>query len=596
MKTNAQADRTQAVEPAAKPFGPRREAKRQAAFGCGSSAKTVSPLRSATAVQIAPVQLLVVLCLLAFSFVGRVRAQAPATLADLQQQLSNHVSHPRFVGAMWGVKIVSLDSGKTLFEQNAEKLFSPASNCKLYTMAAALDELGGDYRIRTSLYATAKPDRLGTLHGDLIVYGRGDPTINTRLHDGDIFRALQPLVAALTNAGVKRIRGDLVGDESFFHGPPYGSGWAWDDMNYYYGAEISALTLNDNTLQVLARPGAREGAPCQFTLVPATRYVVLSNRTRTVTSGRRDLNFYRPLDQNVVYVSGQLPLGTTNYTDDVTMHNPAGLFVAFLREALARNGVNVGGKTRTVNWLDRQVHPLNAGKLVELGAVESLPMRDIVREVMKPSQNLYTDLVLAHLGALAQVEAARAEPVKATLSRSDDGSVVAEAGKAPANSAAAPINAPRLSSEETSEEAGLRELREFLKKAGTPRGDVFFEEGSGLSRNNLTTPNATIALLEFMSRHAEAKAYLESLPVAGVDGTLRNRMKHTPAAGNVRAKTGTLRWANSLSGYVTTAAGERLAFSIMLNRYSAPDSAHSGRAEIDRIAVLLAEFSGRSDR
>jgi D-alanyl-D-alanine carboxypeptidase/D-alanyl-D-alanine-endopeptidase (penicillin-binding protein 4) len=499
-------------------------------------------------------------------------AQAPSpltTLADLQQQLSNHVSHPRFAAATWGVKIVSLDSGKTLFEQNAEKLFSPASNCKLYTMALALDKLGGDYRIRTSLYSTAKPDSRGVLKGDLIVYGRGDPTINARLNGGDIFRALQPLVAALTNAGVKRINGDLIGDESFIHGPPYGSGWAWDDMNYYYGAEISALTLNDNTLQVLAKPGASNGAPCQLKLVPDTGYVVLSNRTQTVSMGKRDLNFYRPVEQNVVYVTGQMPLDATNYTDDVTMHNPAGMFVTFFREALARNGVKVGGKTRTVNWLDRQVQPLAANKLIELGAVESLPMRDIAREVQKPSQNLYTDLVLAHVGALAQ---------------------------ATVTNGSAAINLLQLNRQETSEDAGIRQLREFLDKVGIKRGDVFFEEGSGLSRNNVATPNATIALLQFMSRHAEADAYVMALPIAGVDGTLRNRMKNTPAAGNVRAKTGTLRWANSVSGYVTTVAGERLVFSIMLNRYSSTDTDHSGRAEIDKIAVTLAGFAGRSDK
>jgi serine-type D-Ala-D-Ala carboxypeptidase/endopeptidase (penicillin-binding protein 4) len=472
---------------------------------------------------------------------------------------------------MWGVKIVSLDSGKTLFEQNAEKLFSPASNCKLYTMALALDKLGGDYRIRTSLYSTTKPDKRGTLKGDLIVYGRGDPTINARLNDGDIFAALQPLVAALTNAGVRRISGDLVGDESFFQGPPYGSGWSWDDMNYYYGAEISALTINDNTLQVVAKPGANKGAPCQLTVVPATSYEVLSNRTQTIgAGGRRNVNLYRPIEQNVIYVSGQMPLDATNYTDDVTMHNPAGLFVAFFREALARNGVKVSGKTRTVNWLDRQVRPLDVDKLTELGAVESSPMRDLAREVQKPSQNLYTDLLLAHIG-----EQERRSPAW----HEDEQPAGSETG--------APIN---------SEDLGIRELQKVLTKAGIQRGDVQFEEGSGLSRNNLATPNATIALLQFMSRHAEADAYLKALPIAGVDGTLRNRMKNTPAAGNVRAKTGTLRWANSLSGYVTTAAGERLAFSIMLNRYSAPDTEHSGRAEIDKIAVMLAGFAGKSEQ
>ena len=173
----------------------------------------------------------------------------------------------------------------TVFEQNPQKLFSPASNSKLYTVALALDRLGADYRIKTSLYAKAKPNRSGTLKGDLIVYGRGDPTINARLNGGDIYQALEPLVRALTNAGVKRITGDLVGDESYFHGPPFGSGWAWDDLEYYYGAEISALTINDNTLQAVVKPGARIGAPCQLALLPATAWLTFSNRTETVEKG-----------------------------------------------------------------------------------------------------------------------------------------------------------------------------------------------------------------------------------------------------------------------------------------------------------------------
>ena len=497
---------------------------------------------------------------------------APATLAELQQRLTEHVTQPRFAAGQFGVKIVSLDTGKTLFEHDAEKLFSPASNSKLYTMALALDQLGGDYRIKTSLYAAAKPDRHGTLTGDLIVFGRGDPTLNVRLH-GDIFKTLEPLVTALANAGVKRIRGDLVGDDSFIQGPPYGSGWAWDDLQNYYGAEISALTINDNALQLSVKPGASNGAPCQLTLTPATTYLVVSNRTRTVSrDGRPALNIYRPVTENVIYVTGEMPLDQREYSEAVAVHNPAGLFVAFFREALVRRGIQVNGKTRTANWLDRQPQPLDLEKIVELGAVQSPPLREMVREVQKPSQNLYTDLILAQVGEQER----RAPALRETGGESQRTELELRA----------PMN---------SEDLGIQALREFLAKAGVPRRDVQFEEGSGLSRNNLTTPNATIALLQFMSRHAEAEAYLSALPIAGVDGTLRNRMKDTPAAGNVRAKTGTLRWANSLSGHVKTAAGERLIFSVMLNRYVAPDAEHSGRAEIDQIAVLLAGFLGRSD-
>jgi D-alanyl-D-alanine carboxypeptidase/D-alanyl-D-alanine-endopeptidase (penicillin-binding protein 4) len=485
------------------------------------------------------------------------QSQPAATVEELQQRLAAHVHQPKFAAGMWGVKIVSLDSGKVLFEENAGKLFSPASNCKLYTMALALDRLGGDYCLKTSLYARTWPNRFGTLKGDLLVYGRGDPTFNARLNSNDIYRALAPLVCAVTNAGIKRVEGDLVGDESFFHGPPFGSGWTWDDVQFYYGAEISALTLNDNRVEITVKPGGQTNAPCKLSLAPATSYLVISNRSETIaTGGRRSVSFYRPLDQNVVYVLGKMPLDDKGYAEDVTVPNPAGFFVAFFKEALARNGVKVTGKLRTANWLDRQARPLDPGKLVELGFVESLPMRDITREVMKPSQNLYTDLILAHVGALKQ-------------------------------SSDAPVD-------QTSEELGIRELGKFLEDVGVARGNVFFEEGSGLSRNNVATPNATIALLVFMSRHREADAYLNALPVAGVDGTLRTRMKNTTAAGNVKAKTGTLRWANSLSGYVTSAAGERLALCVMLNRCHSTDPDRSARSEVDAVAVMLAEFKGRS--
>jgi D-alanyl-D-alanine carboxypeptidase/D-alanyl-D-alanine-endopeptidase (penicillin-binding protein 4) len=186
--------------------------------------------------------------------------------------------------------------------------------------------------------------------------------------------------------------------------------------------------------------------------------------------------------------------------------------------------------------------------------VKSPPLGDIARIVLKPSQNLYTDLLLAHVGEKFR----------------------------PADSSA----------DETSEALGIRELNKFLSEAGLKPGEVIFEEGSGLSRDNLTTPNATVTLLQFMSRHQCAQVYLEALPIAGVDGTLKNRMKGTPAAGNVRAKTGTLRWANSMSGHVTTAAGEHLIFSLMVNRCY---ESRPARGDLDTIGVLLAGFTGRTN-
>jgi serine-type D-Ala-D-Ala carboxypeptidase/endopeptidase (penicillin-binding protein 4) len=535
-----------------------RYAFRLALRGKGGSIRTVkrfSRPQLPRPVKTAPWVLCLLFAALLASSVPAQEQKPPTTLAELRQRLATHIGQPKYDAALWGVKIISLGTGITVYEQNPQKLFSPASNSKLYTVALAFDRLGADYRIKTSLYAKAKPSRAGTLKGDLIVYGRGDPTINARLHGGDIYQALEPLVFALTNAGVKFIAGDLVGDESYFHGPPFGSGWAWDDLEHYYGAEISALTINDNTLEAVIKPGARTGAPCQLALQPATDWLSFSSWPETVAKGAtRRIHFDHPICQNVVRVTGQMPLDDPGYTNEVTLHNPAGLFVLFFKQALARHGIRVSGKLRSVNWLDRQARPLDRDKLIELGFVESPPLRDIAREVQKPSQNLYTDLLLAHVGEQFR----------------------------PADSPA----------EETSEDLGIRELNKFLAEAGLKRGEVIFEEGSGLSRDNLTTPNATVALLAFMNRHKCAQAYLEALPIAGVDGTLRNRMKGTPAAGNVRAKTGTLRWANSLSGHVTTAAGEHLLFSLMVNRYY---EARPARGDLDTIGALLAGFTGRTN-
>ncbi len=248
-----------------------------------------------------------------------------------------------------------------------------------------------------------------------------------------------------------------------------------------------------------------------------------------------------------------MPAGGTNQILDAVVPEPADWFAAALKIALARHGISVSGQARGVTW--PQTPAWNASGAAKLGEVLSPPLRDLVRGFMKPSQNLEADLLLADVGEWTRSS-----------------------------------NAPAW---QTSEDAGLATLRKFLAAAGAPANDVHFDEGSGLSRNNLTTANATVALLQFMAKHRDAAAFVDSLPVAGMDGTLRSRLKNTAAAGNVRAKTGTLRWANALSGYVTTAAGEPLAFSIMLNRYVAPPG-HSGHDEIDPLVLMLANFAGRS--
>jgi D-alanyl-D-alanine carboxypeptidase/D-alanyl-D-alanine-endopeptidase (penicillin-binding protein 4) len=485
----------------------------------------------------------------------RPRMVAPNSVSELSAQLTAHITQPRFSGALWSVKIASLDTGRTLFEHHPDRLMSPASNSKLYTAALALDQFGGDYRIATPLLATAKPDATGRLTGSVIVSGRGDPSWKPTTRDGDFWRTFEPFVAAIKNAGIRQITGDIIADTTFFRSPPYGSGWTADDLNDDYGAEISAITLEENYVDLRVVPSAVVGRACEFALSRPHTGLIFHNRTvTTAKGGTRTIHAQRSLGGNIVYVFGELPVGGAEEVLDITVPRPARWFAMALKQALTRAGVQVHGEGRSVHWPEPSPVPHDA---VKLGEVVSPPLRDLVRAFMKPSQNLETDLIFAHVG-----ESKR------------------------------PAGAPEW---RTSEQYALTALRDFLRGHGLPADEVRFEEGSGLSRNNLTSANATVALLTFMATHRDGAAFIDALPIAGVDGTLRRRMKGTVAEGNVRAKTGTLRWANALSGYLTSAANERLVFSVMLNRNSQQPAGRNVREELDDIAVLLAQLAKKSN-
>jgi len=480
---------------------------------------------------------------------------APRTAEELAARIREIIHRPEFAASQLAVKVASLDTGRVLFEENAHKWMQPASNLKLFTVAAALDRFGPDYRFVTSVYAPARPDPAGTLRGDLVVYGRGDPTFATRFNpegDGDYFRAVDELAARVAATGLRRVEGDMVGDESYFAGRPLAPGWEWDDLQWWYGAEVSALTVNDNSVDLTIRPGARVGDPCQITVGPATPLVTVVDRTRTAPRGtRRELEVHRPLGQNVLEISGSLPLDDRGYTASVAVSRPAMMFATMFRQALERRGVTFTGRTRTVDWRERERAPLEVSALVELATRQSPPLSVIAAQTMKPSQNLYTELLLRALG-----KATAADP------------------------------------KQLSDEAGFAAVKNFLRGAGVAERELNMLDGSGLSRGNLVTADATLRLLLHMNRHRHGAAFRASLPVAAVDGTLRNRMRGTPAASNVRAKTGTLSSATSLSGYLFTAAGERLAFSLMIN--NPPRDADARTNFTDAVAVLLASFAGRS--
>src|SRR6266849_1203898 len=275
---------------------------------------------------------------------------SPRTLSELQSRIEEIARQPALEPGIFAVKIVSLDTGNVIFEQNANKFVRPASNMKLYTVAAALDRLTPDYHFVTSVYAKEKPDK-GTVKGDLIVYGRGDPSIAARFNNGDYFKGINDLAERIVAAGVKRVKGDLVGDESYFNGAPLGSGWEWEDLQWAYGAQVSALTVNDNAIDLSVRPGEKVGAPAVITTgPPSTSFMTITNRATTSARGSKsDLQIYRGLGANTLEISGNVPLADNGFTGSVAIPDPALAFVTMLRDALTKRGVKIDGRVRTVN-------------------------------------------------------------------------------------------------------------------------------------------------------------------------------------------------------------------------------------------------------
>jgi D-alanyl-D-alanine carboxypeptidase/D-alanyl-D-alanine-endopeptidase (penicillin-binding protein 4) len=495
---------------------------------------------------------------------------APRTTEELRARLQALLDEPQLASAFVGAKVASLDTGRVLFEANANKLMMPASNMKLYTVAAALDRLGPNFRFVTSVYAAQKPDANGTLHGDLFIYGRGDPTYATRFNGGDYYKAIDDLAANIAAAGVKRVEGRLVGDESYFTGPALGSGWEWDDLQWYYAAPVSALTVNDNAFDLFVKPGAKVGAKAIITTGPTLQHPYefamsgmtcnaapefnFINQTTTAAAGtRRELTVDRPPGVNSVVVSGSIPLDDPGYSGSIAAQRPALTFVAMLRNALVKRGVKLKDYVTAENATERGPFADDHTKLIEIARRESPPFSEVAAQTLKPSQNLYAELILRTLGKQF------------------------------------PASDPKL----PTAEAGSAVVRAFLHEAGVANADrLSFFDGSGLARSDLITADATLQLLTYMSRHRYAQIWRDALPIAGIDGTLRTRMRNTPAAGNVRAKTGTLNNVASLSGYVTSATGERLVFSLIVNHY--PDESEARRIFLDPVAVLLASFAGHS--
>lgn len=484
---------------------------------------------------------------------ANVEASASAETDEKDAALASEIDRIIDAGdlsfARWGVAVVSLRDGRIVYARDAESLFTPASVMKLYTTAVALDLLGADYRWRTSVYADAEPNDDGVIRGNLTLYGRGSPDLSARGADSD-FAALAD---ALYRRGIRRVRGDVVGDESYFRGEALGAGWLWEDAQWYYGAEPSALSVDGNEITVSISPAGATGQPVDVKVVPQTDYVRVTNDARTVERGARPaLGVTRSLSSNDVRVWGEFPAGGAAFGVRLSVQRPALWAARLFREALRARGIEVRGEARVRDARDDAKKAFDPSKSDELAYVLSEPLGEAAREVNKESLNLQAELILRTLGV-------------------ERGSY-------------APEPDPRRERTRDADAAGAAILRRWLEQAGIETRTLALHDGSGLSRLNLVTPKATARLLARMSGSPEAEAFRASLPVAGRDGTLRGRLQSAPAESSVQAKTGTLTYVNGLAGYARAADGEPLAFAIFSNDKTLPQS--SVRL-IDEIVLAL---------
>jgi serine-type D-Ala-D-Ala carboxypeptidase/endopeptidase (penicillin-binding protein 4) len=474
------------------------------------------------------------------------------TLQYLTGRIAERLSRPEIRRGQIGVKIVSMNTGKVLFQQNAEKYFMPASNMKNFTVATAIEKLTPDFRFITSVYASSAPDSAGAVKS-LRIFGRGDVSISDTFNEGDKYKGLDRLADAIIAAGVKRIEGDLIGDETYFTGNPVSGSWEWDDLQFYYGAEVSALPLNDNAQSISVTPGP-VGYPCNVKFIPFNPLVRVTNFCTTTAAGTpRTLAIGKKVDRNVVEINGNLPAGNPGFSGFVSVSRPAELFVAMLRQRLELKGVTITGQTRAINVKEQVPAELS----LEIAKLESPPLSVIAARTMKPSQNMYTETLLWTLG---EYRRARTSSMDGKMSTQD------------------------------SAELGIAEVKGFLQSIGVPEDGIIQHDGSGLSRHNLITPEAIVQLYSYMAKQSRySQSWRDSLTIGGVDGTLQNRFRGTKAAGNIRGKTGTIDQVSALSGYLTTASGQPVVLSIVVNGVNENRTRVS---LIDDIVIDLANYNG----
>jgi serine-type D-Ala-D-Ala carboxypeptidase/endopeptidase (penicillin-binding protein 4) len=459
---------------------------------------------------------------------GRAVSQPAApSISQLQQDIDGTVAQPGLERATWGIVVRSLASGETLYSLNPHRLLMPASNMKIVTLAAAADRLGWNFSFETRLVAVGTIER-GVLTGDLVVVGTGDPSLDD--WEADATHLFASWAKTLKASGISTINGRIVGDDNAIDDNWLGSGWQWDDLDQSFAAGIAALTFNENTVKLTIAPGVEESAPARVSLGSETSGLTLRTTARTsAASVPASLETRRLAGTRVLEVRGTIPLGAPPRSINVAVFNPTMYYVSALRTVLMANGIEVRGEAVDID--DISMPAVDSGRLILSHYSPALP--SLGKTMMKLSQNLFAESFLYATG----VEAARG----------------------------------------------------VFEGWGIPREEILIADGSGLSRYNLVTAEALATILARVAGDERLREpFLASLPIAGRDGSLDDRMKGTPADGNARAKTGSFTNARALSGYVRSAGGEPLVFSIIANNYNAP--ARLIDQATDSIVVRLAQF------
>jgi D-alanyl-D-alanine carboxypeptidase/D-alanyl-D-alanine-endopeptidase (penicillin-binding protein 4) len=496
----------------------------------------------------------------------------------LTQKIDQIVGEPDVSRGFWGIEVISLKDGSVLYSMNADKLFTPASNTKLFTTAAAMAMIGPDYKFKTTIETDGTVDRYGRLTGSLFVVGRGDPNISGRTlpyylrteRKDPAMKVLEDLADQVVKSGVKYIDGDIVGDDSYYAFERYGEGWAQDDMVWEWGAPVSALTINDNVVFVSIFPADKPGDIAFVQITPYAEYYRVDNRVMTTPGGTGPRRIYitREPGSNQLTLFGNIPVDDTGANEALAIEDPAEFAAKVFRSMLEKRGVVVYGQPRTKHTelatlstfsvttvapaggggdAESKPRPPNPDSRTVLASYESQGLAQDLKVINKVSQNLHAELMLRLLGR----------------EKGNGGTI----------------------------EAGLEVLRSFLLQAGVHPDEYVFFDGSGLSRQNLVTPHAMVRLLKYADTQPWGSKFLDTLPVAGLDGSLSERFRGSAPQGRVQAKTGSLGHVNSLSGYATTLSGDRVAFAIMSNNHNLPNK--RALETLDQIVNEIVEEGGK---